>query len=398
MVNLLLNLSRSLDFFNSGIMDHHRRVAFIALRLGHRADLSEQALMELYKASIIHDIGAVNDQDKLMLTSFDVADPWLHCERGRDFVAEIPELASTAPIIYSHHDWWQGGNPSGLSGSSIPTASRIIHLADRIDILINRDRYILEQAQEISCRIKRLSGQVFDPDLTDLFIDLSKQESFWFDLVSPWINDCMLKLIPPALMNVKRENLMTVARLFARVVDLRSSFTYHHSFYVAQVCRVLALKAGLSHDDAYLLEVAGLLHDLGKLAVPEHLIEKPSRLTTAELDIIKQHSYYTYWLLNPVLPGHKLPSWAAYHHERLDGNGYPFKKTAEQLDLPARIVAVADIFTALREDRPYRPGMSNGEIKEILNRQVRDGGLDAGVVAMLHDCRHELDDLWFSLP
>lgn len=397
LVNLLLNLSRSLDFSNPGIMNHHRKVAFIALRLGHRAGLSDQALMELYKASIIHDIGAVNYQDKLMLTSFDIANPWPHCKRGSNFVAGIPELASTAPIIYSHHDYWQGGNPSGLSGSGIPAASRIIHLADRIAVMVNHDSYILQQAKEVLYRIENLSGRVFDPDLTDLFINLSKQESFWLDLVSPWIDDCMLELIPSSLVNVKRENLLTVARLFAQVVDMRSSFTYRHSFYVAQICRVLAVKAGLSNDDAYLLEVAGLLHDLGKLAVPEHLIEKPGRLTAAEFDVIKQHSYYTYRLLSPVLPGQKVPSWAACHHERLDGSGYPFKMTAGQLDLPARIVAVADIFTALREDRPYRRGMSYGEIRGILNRQAKGGGLDADVVAMLHDRRQELDELWSSL-
>lgn len=397
LVNLLLNLSRSLDFSNSGIMDHHRKVAFIALKLGHQAGIRDEELMELYKASIIHDIGAVNYQDKIMLTSFDIANPWPHCERGSNFVAGIPDLASTATIIFSHHDRWQGGNPSGLSGNGIPLPSRIIHLADRVDVMIKRDSYILEQAKDILHQIESLSGLVFDPDLIDLFMELSKQESFWFDLVSPWIDDCMLELIPSSLISVKRENLLTVARLFAQVVDVRSSFTYRHSFYVAQVCRVLAQKAGLSNDDAYLLEVAGLLHDLGKLAVPEQIIEKPGQLTAAEFDIIKKHSYYTYWLLSPVLPGHKLPSWAAYHHERLDGTGYPFKKNSNQLDLPARIVAVADIFTALREERPYRPGMSYGEIQEVLNRQAKGGGLDADVVAMLHACQHELDDLWSSL-
>lgn len=397
LVNLLLNLSRSLDFSNSGIMDHHRKVAFIALRLGHQAGLSDEELMELFKASIIHDIGAVNYQDKLMLTSFDISNPWPHCMRGSNFVAGIPDLASTADIIYSHHDRWQGGNPSGLTGRGIPLASRIIHLADRIDVMIKRDIYILEQTKDILQQVGNLSRLIFDPDLTELFIDLSKQESFWFDLVSPWIDDCMLELIPSTLISVKRENLLTVARLFAQVVDDRSSFTYRHSFYVGRVCRVLAQKAGLSNDDAYLLEVSGLLHDLGKLAVPEYIIEKPGRLTANEFDIIKIHSYYTYWLLSPVLPGQKVPSWAAYHHERLDGHGYPFKKTADHLDLPARIVAVADIFTALREDRPYRPGMSYGEIQEILTHQVQGGGLDKDVVAMLHYCRQELDDFWSSL-
>jgi HD-GYP domain-containing protein (c-di-GMP phosphodiesterase class II) len=397
LVNLLLNLSRSLDFSNVGIMDHHKKVAFIALNLGHKAGLPDQQLMELFKVAIIHDIGAVNHRDKVILQKFDVNKPWAHCEKGSSFVAGIPDLDSARLTIYCHHDRWAGENPSGLTGNSIPLNSRIIHLADRVDVLLNHERYILEQNKEIIQRIGQLSGKVFDPELYDILVELGKQESFWLDLVSPWIEDCMLELIPTSMASVRRDNLMTVARLFARVVDDRSSFTYRHSVYVSQVCRVLATHAGLSEDDCYLLQIAGLLHDLGKMAVPEDIIEKPGKLTDHEYSIVKQHSYYTYWLLNPVLPGQAVPSWAAYHHERLDGNGYPFKKTADEIDLPARIVAVADIFTALREDRPYRPGLSYAKIEAIMKEEVTSGGLDEEVVTMLFDCRQELDEIWSTL-
>lgn len=397
LVNLLLNLSRSLDFSNVGIMDHHKKVAFIALNLGHKAGLSDQQLMELFKAAIIHDIGAVNHRDKVILHKFDVDQPWPHCDKGSTFVTGIPDLDSTRLTIYCHHDKWSGENPSGLVGNSIPLNGRIIHLADRVDVLLNHERYILEQNKEILQRISQLSGEVFDPELCDILVELGKQESFWLDLMSPWITECMLQLIPSDLVNVRRENLMTVARLFARVVDNRSSFTYRHSVYVGQVCRVLATQAGLLEDDCYLLEFAGLLHDLGKMAVPDDIIEKPGKLTTHEFAIIKQHSYYTYWLLNPVLPEQKVASWAAYHHERLDGKGYPFKKTAIELDVPARIVAVADIFTALREDRPYRPGLSYAKIESIMKEEIASGRLDKEVVAMLFDCRTELDAIWSTL-
>ena len=397
LVNLLLNLSRSLDFSNVGIMDHHKKVAFIALNLGHKAGLSDQQLMELFKAAILHDIGAVNHRDKIILQKFDVNKPWAHCEKGSRFVAGIPDFDSARLTIFCHHDKWAGGNPSGLTGSSIPLNSRIIHLADRVDVLINHERYILEQNNEILQRIGRLSGKVFDPELFDILLELGNQESFWLDLVSPWIEECMLELIPKALISVRRDNLMTIARLFARVVDDRSSFTYRHSVYVGQVCRVLANKAGLSEDDCYLLEIAGLLHDLGKMAVPENILDKPGKLNDYEYSIIKQHTYYTYWLLNPVLPGQALPAWAAYHHERLDDNGYPFKKTADEIDLPARIVAVADIFTALREDRPYRPSLDFAKIESIIKEKIDSGGLDGEVVALLFDSRQELDEIWSTL-
>jgi len=108
LVSLLLSLSRSLDFSNVGIMDHHKKVAFIALNLGRKAGISDQQLMELFKAAIIHDIGAVNHRDKVVLQKFDVESPWCHCVKGRNFVAGIPDLDSTQLSIYCHHDSWVG--------------------------------------------------------------------------------------------------------------------------------------------------------------------------------------------------------------------------------------------------------------------------------------------------
>lgn len=81
----------------------------------------------------------------------------------------------------------------------------------------------------------------------------------------------------------------------------------------------------------------------------------------------------------------------------MDGNGYPLKKTADEIDLPARIVAVADVFTALREDRPYRPGLSYAKIEAIMKEEIASGGLDGEVVTMLFDCRQELDEIWSTL-
>ena len=154
--------------------------------------------MELFKAAM-HDIGAVNHRDKVILQKFDINNPWAHCEKGSSFVAGIPDLDSIRLTIYCHHDRWTGENPSGLTGNSIPLNSRIIHLAARVDVLLNHERYILEQNSEILQRIGRLSGEVFDPELYDILLELGKQESFWLDLVSPWIEDCMLELIPTSM-------------------------------------------------------------------------------------------------------------------------------------------------------------------------------------------------------
>ncbi|NLC07056.1 MAG: HD domain-containing protein [Syntrophomonadaceae bacterium] len=378
-------------------MRHHQRVSIMSLGLGQAAGLGQDALFDLFKAAIIHDAGAVTWQEKLALENFDTANPWPHCRQGYQLTSGIPTFESVAETILSHHDHWVGGNPSGLSRSEIPLSSRIIHLVDRVDVLIRDEVYILEQRREILQRIRNLSGQIFDPDLVDLFSDLTRNEGFWLNLVSPWTYNSLLQLVPFRWIRVTSERLLELAELFARVVDAKSPFTYRHSCGVAATAKFLAQKAGLPPKEWALLEVAGLLHDLGKLAVPEEIIEKPGALTRTEMNLVKQHTYHTYWVLKPMLAKYPLAEWAAFHHERLDGRGYPFRKVKNELDVSSRIMAVADIYTALREDRPYRQGLTWTELEGVIRKKVLSGALDPELADLLFENRRDLDESWAEL-
>jgi len=131
------------------------------------------------------------------------------------------------------------------------------------------------------------------------------------------------------------------------------------------------------------MEIAGLLHDLGKLVVPNSILEKPAGLTHAEMAVIKQHTYYTFSILSTIGGLQMIAEWGAYHHERLDGKGYPFRRKAHEMNLGARIMAVSDIFTALAEGRPYRKGMKTENINNILQEQASHGIQDAHIVKLL---------------
>lgn len=141
----------------------------------------------------------------------------------------------------------------------------------------------------------------------------------------------------------------------------------------------------MAEFEVQLMEVAGNVHDLGKLAVPNAILEKPGKLSEEEFQVMKKHTYFTYTILNTIGGLRQLPEWAAFHHERLDGKGYPFHLSGETLDTGARIVAVADVFTALAEDRPYRKGMDSGKIVDIVRRMVAEDKLDGQVVQVLAD-------------
>ncbi|MEW5761906.1 MAG: HD domain-containing phosphohydrolase [Bacillota bacterium] len=396
LVKTLVSLSRSLDFSHRGLLLHHLRVTLVALRLGREAGLAGRDLLDLFRAAVVHDAGAVTWPEKAALEEFDVRDPWDHCRRGHAFLDGVSLMGSAGRIILSHHDRWAGGNPSGLAGQDIPLAARIIHLADRVDVLL-RDGPVLDQREGILRRAREGAGRIFDPHLVGLLEEVAGRPSFWLDLVSPWVAERVLALVPPAVAPVAWDELRALAGVFARVVDAKSRFTYRHSRGVAGVARLLGERLGFSATDGVLLEVAGLLHDLGKLTVPEEILEKPGPLTRTEYNVMMQHPYYTYWLLQPVAAQFPLAAWAAYHHERLDGTGYPFRLPGEKLDLGARVVAVADVFTALREERPYRPGLDWAKSVRLIGEMARTGALDGEVVAALLASRREIDALWAGL-
>ncbi|MDQ0287554.1 response regulator RpfG family c-di-GMP phosphodiesterase [Desulfofundulus luciae] len=195
LARLLVNLSLALDFSRRGLMRHHQRVALVALRIGEAAGISFEERLDLFKAAIIHDAGAVTWPEKDALEAFDIRDPWEHCWRGYQFVSDVDILAPAAEIILSHHDRWRGDNPSGKAGASIPLAARIIHLADRLDVLLTDREYILDQREPIIKQIQLLSGRFFDPDLVEIFMRLARAESFWLDITAPCLTENLLGLV-----------------------------------------------------------------------------------------------------------------------------------------------------------------------------------------------------------
>jgi HD-GYP domain-containing protein (c-di-GMP phosphodiesterase class II) len=119
-----------------------------------------------------------------------------------------------------------------------------------------------------------------------------------------------------------------------------------------------------------LVHRAALLHDIGKLRVPNSILDKPGKLDAEEWRVVQEHPRLTREILSRVGPFDQLAAIAGAHHEKLDGSGYPDRLTADRLSLEARIIAVADVYGALTEDRPYRPGMKVEQALEIIARDV----------------------------
>lgn len=171
-----------------------------------------------------------------------------------------------------------------------------------------------------------------------------------------------------------------LATLFARIVDAKSAFTAQHSLGVSRLARLLAEKMGISTDHCVKLEIAGLLHDLGKLRVPDEILNKPGKLDGHERQIMNTHSFETYQILRKIDGFADIALWTAYHHEEPGGLGYPFHIPEEKLSLEARILRVADIFQAMAQKRPYRDGLSAQELETFLRGLSQKNMLDKEVV------------------
>jgi putative nucleotidyltransferase with HDIG domain len=171
---------------------------------------------------------------------------------------------------------------------------------------------------------------------------------------------------------VQCDEIDMICEAFADVVDAKSPFTYRHSVGVAEVAREIAVTLGLPRARRELIWRAALLHDLGKLAVPNTILDKPGKLTDEEFAIVKQHPRLSKEILARIKSFQEMAEIAGAHHERLNGTGYPDQLHAEDLSLEAKLVAVADFYRALVEDRPYRAGMSHPEAMSILEKAALD--------------------------
>jgi HD-GYP domain-containing protein (c-di-GMP phosphodiesterase class II) len=190
-------------------------------------------------------------------------------------------------------------------------------------------------------------------------------------------------------MTLPWEELPGLAELFRKVIDFRSRFTATHSSGVASVGAALAKKISLDQQFIDRMRLAGLLHDIGKLVVPAEILIKHTPLTSADFATIRKHPYYSAKILGNLQGFEEISQWSALHHERLDGSGYPYHPLEEDIPEGAKILAVADTFTALTEDRPYRCGMTGGSNDKIMQDMAAHRKLDNHYVAFIHDHSEE---------
>lgn len=390
MHRLILSLSEAMDYGHPAIAEHHRRVAFVSTMIGRELGLAGDDLADLFHAALLHDVGLIRVEDRVRAISRnDLESVAWYGEVGYRLLRDNPLLSRLAPIVRFHSAPYSTGD--GGDEDSVPLASFVINVADNVVMGIDPDTNILNQAQRLITKATRGAGEEFHPECVEAFRRAARPESFWLDCVSDRMYGLLLQLVDWPAVAVNEETMQPIAELFGQVTDAASRWTATHSAGVSATAVALAERLRFSPRELLLMRSGGYLHDVGKLTIPSRILDKPGKLTREETEIMRGHSYHTFHILNNVGSMPQVAEWAAFHHERLDGTGYPFRHHAERLTIGARIMAVADTFTAITETRPYRQGSAQTEVLKILAGAVLANALDGDVVAILRAHYVEID-------
>ncbi len=378
-IDLILALSKSLDLVSPILSSHHMRVAYISMNIGLRLNLTRLDIKDLIIAALLHDVGAVSFKDRMDSLEFDMKKPERHARVGYHLIKKYKKFSIVANIIKYHHTKWDSRELYKDSNIEIPISSDIIHLSDRVDILIGQDR-----DADIDIVVRKIlldKGKKFNPKVIDAFLEIANNPKDTFNPDSNTISIVFNSFLGDIFLSMDESIEMT--KIFENIIDFRSRFTATHSRGVSNTAMILSGILGMNSSDMKKIKIAGQLHDIGKLGVQGYILEKPGKLTPEEIIEVKNHALYTYHVLSDVRGFEDIPQWAALHHEKIGGGGYPFNKKGDELDLGSRIMAVADIFTAIMEDRPYRKGMDKDKALKIFNELVKKKDVDGDVVAAL---------------
>jgi putative nucleotidyltransferase with HDIG domain len=447
MSEIISALSYALDLTEGQPMGHSVRACMIGMRLAQQIGVTQVEQADLYYALLLKDAGCSSNASRLFhilnadeirakgdlktkdwtrvgweslhyaLTHVATGMPFLQrmqrlfqvaqtqqqdsctlvkirCERGSYIAKQLGFSESVAAGIYNLDEHWNGrGYPDGLRKQEIPLFSRIANLSQTLDVFF--DARGPEAAVEAA---QKRSGRWFDPELVKAAASLAKSGDLWKGLGDENLVQQVTSIEPENRQVVANEDSIDkICTAFAEVIDAKSPFTYRHSNGVADTAVEIGQWFGMSPKSLKLLRRAALLHDIGKLSVPNSVLEKPAKLSAQEWTVIKAHPYYTFEILKKIPGFERLSQDAAAHHEKLDGSGYWRGWGSEQLSRFARILAVADIFDALHAKRPYRDSLPLEKVFSIL-REDAPRALDLPCVEALIASKTNSDPVAFGKP
>ena len=371
-ISLYLILERILSELNEQVVEHGERVAYFYLKLCEYRNIPDDEHTEqMMLACYAHDIGAYKTEKFLDLLRFDVENTLEHCIYGYLFMKYFSPMAEAAEVLLYHHTFYRDRDTE--KGRYMDDGI-LIHFLDRIDVL-----QIFNDEEEMLRQIRQVSGTNFNPLDVEDFIKANEKYG-----ILEHIRDGSFKKEVREYFDTEdriRRYVNDIIAMLAYEIDFKSEQTVVHAITTTQFAEILARKMGLSEIDVEIITFAAWIHDLGKIDVAQEIVEKPGKLTPEEYELMKEHVNFTEKITADIMP-ESVVRIACRHHERLDGSGYPAGLSGEALDMPERILQVADVASALLQKRSYKEPLSKETVLSIIGRDADAGKFDAEVVKL----------------
>ena len=372
-----LQLANVLDLDENRPTYHSWRVAAVAYQMGLL--LNSTNLQEIFWSGLLHDIGAFGYNDFTVSTSESISvfekDKILNhpLKSARIIQKELPgEVSAIAEFVKYHHEKFDGtGFPEGLAGNDIPICSQIIKIADDLDTAL---RMIPEiSKKDIYEMFRRNVDREYSAQMVSLLLETLEKDDFFSKIEIgarvPIVVYGILDSLPNYKMFLGADLLEKITTVFADIIDAKHEETLGHSGRVAAYAQHISEVLKLNPKDIIKVKMAGFMHDIGKSAVPRNILNKSDNLSPFEWHVIKGHPVLTMDILRKMSVFNDIVEIAGYHHERLNGSGYPSGLPAESIPFLARIIIVADVFDAMTSGRRYQKFISREEAIDYMIAQ-----------------------------
>ena len=399
LTDMLYALSFALDKVETELIGintgHCKRVACLGILMGKEAGLCGEELRDFAGCCILHDnaltefiheelsSGIIPQELSAQLADIIASGTSelnnKHCVIGERNIRLMPFRTDVKNIILYHHENADGTGALKKTASETTLKSQILHLADIIDMTSSLTTITSSEFGELCKLIQKRTGTLFSKEASDLFF-----KSVRFENIENLQNKGVLAYLHEELQTqvceYSADDIRGISELFAKIVDYKSEFTRAHSKGVAEKAALMAKHYGFDPEKSIRYFFAGAMHDIGKLAVTNDILEKPGKLSDNEFKEMKNHAAATYYILNQIKEIPDIVKWASNHHEKLNGSGYPQGLTAKDLSFEEQLMTCIDIYQALTEKRPYKDGMLHERSISIMLDMADKGELNEKIV------------------
>ena len=401
LTDMLYALSFALDKVEEELLGidtgHGKRVAYLALQMAKEAGFREEELRDFVGCCLLHDNALTEFIDE-ELSNSPVSESFaaglpdmvgqheVRLAKGHSMIGEanihlLPFHTDVENIILHHHENADGSGALGMKASETTLKAQILHLADVADAAcrFNLENMTRAQFDALCDWVRRKEGSLFSGEVVALFLKAVSYDKM-VNLRGQGVLSCLRDELQHVIVDYSDEEIRNIAGLFAKIVDYKSEFTQNHSRGVAEKAEIMARYYGFDDEKTIRFFFAGAMHDIGKLVIENDILEKPGKLTANEFTEMKNHADATRYILSRIKGIPDIVKWAANHHEKLNGRGYPKGLTAEELSFEEQLMACIDIYQALTERRPYKDGIPHARTMAIMREMVNRGELNADIV------------------